>query len=186
MNWLDIVLLLVVVASTVAGLARGLTRMVIGLVTTVAAIFLSFSFYQKVAIFFLQWEVNPRYAQIAAFVSIFVGVLILGGVLSVVIGKALRAVGLKFADRLAGTALGFVRGVLICIVIVMAIMAGTKGLPESVRGSRLAPHILRASNLLVSLAPAEMRDAYDISKDKLLKTWKEIKGEAKRLPEDKL
>jgi membrane protein required for colicin V production len=187
-NWLDYILIAVLAISTVLGFAKGLTRMVVGLAAAVLAILLAFRFYHGAALLFCGWwDLTLRNAKLAAFFAIFAGVLVLGGVLAAVVGKTVHAVGLKSLDRLAGAFVGFVRGVVVIAVIVAVIMAANaKTVPECVRDSRLAPQTLRAANLLVKLAPPELRDAYEISKSKLLEIWDELKGAARPGPVDKL
>jgi membrane protein required for colicin V production len=174
-NWLDFVLLAVAVASTAAGLARGMARMVVGIVAAVVAIVLSLGFYQSLGARFCDWGLGKHTASIAAFALIFVLVIAVGGAVAALLAKLLRVVGLGFLDRLAGGFLGFVRGVVIAIVVIMVMMAFTLGPPPAaVQDSRFAPHLLWASTFIARMAPAELRDAYEASRRKLLDAWEEL------------
>ena len=117
---------------------------------------------------------------IAAFALIFVRVVAVGGAVAALLAKLLRVVGLRCLDRLAGGFLSFVRGVVIAIVaimiimIIMVMMAFTAGPPPAaVKDSRFAPHLLWASTFIARMAPAELRDAYQASRRKLLDAGEE-------------
>jgi len=84
---------------------------------------------------------------------------ITGGTVAALLAKPLRVVGLGCLDRLAGGFLGFVRGVVITIVVIMVMMAFTPGPPAAVQDSRFAPQLLWASTFIARMAPAELRDA---------------------------
>ena len=186
MNLLDFLLAAVMLLSVVSGFAKGLTRSLIGFVSSILAIFLGFGFYRLVGAQFHEWGLRPSTAKIAGFLTVFFGVLILGGLVAALIAKLLKIVGLSFLDRLGGAVLGFVRGVVVGIVIVMLIIAFTPNPPPViVKESRCAPYLIQASNLIVHFAPRELRDAYESSKEKLVKAWSELKDEVKKIPAEK-
>ena len=59
MNWLDFVLALILVASGIAGLRRGLSRQVIGLVSGVLALLLGIWFYGTVGFYLMPYVSSP-------------------------------------------------------------------------------------------------------------------------------
>jgi membrane protein required for colicin V production len=65
----------------------------------------------------------------AAYVSIFVGVLLLFAIARMLISLMLKAVGLGLLDRLLGAAFGVMRGVL--VVWVAVLVAGMTPLPKA-------------------------------------------------------
>jgi membrane protein required for colicin V production len=186
LNWLDIVLLLLIGASMIGGFTKGLTRMVVGLVAMVAALVFSLGFYRHAGALFESLGLSRHAAGLAGFLAIFVGIVMLGGLLGMLVKRVLKLVGLGFLDRLGGAALGALRGALAAIVIVMAIMSFTpKPPPLAVKDSRLAPYLLGASGLIVRFAPRELRDGYSKSWSKLERAWDDMKKQVERLPEEK-
>jgi len=186
LNWLDIVLLLLIGASMIGGFAKGLTRMVVGLVAMVAALVLSLGFYRSVGALFESAGLSRNAAGFAGFLTIFIGIVMLGGLLGMVVKRVLKLVGLGFLDRLGGAMLGALRGALAGIIVLMVIMAFTpKPPPLAVRDSRLAPYLLGASGLIVRFAPRELRDGYSRSWSKLERAWGDMKKQLERLPEEK-
>jgi membrane protein required for colicin V production len=185
-NWLDILLGTIALLSVASGFARGLTRSIIGFVASILAIFLAFGFYRMVGAQFHHWGLSPTTAKVAGFLAVFIGVIVLGGLVAGLIGKLLKIVGLGFLDRLGGAAFGLVRGAVVGIVIVMLMIAFTsKPPPVAVKESRIAPYLISASNLIAHFAPRELRDAYDYSSEKLMKGWHELTDEVKKMPAEK-
>ena len=80
---------------------------------------------------------------------VFCGVLLLGALLGRVLGRFLKVTGLSFVDRLLGAGFGVVRGLLISIAIVLALLAFTPGKspPNAVVHSRVAPYVIDAARV---------------------------------------
>jgi membrane protein required for colicin V production len=185
-NWLDIVLGAILLFSVARGFARGLTRSLIGFIASILAIFLSFGFYRIVGAWFHGWGLSRSTANVAGFIAVFIAVLLFGGLVAALVAKLLKIVGLGFLDRLGGAVLGLVRGVVLGIVIIMLMIAFSPNPPpDSVRESRFAPYLVQASTLLSHFAPRELRDAYDVGKEKLQKAWEEFTDEVKKMKVEK-
>ena len=78
MNWLDIVLLIVLLGSVVTSFSTGLTREVVGLISMIAALVLAIWFYGTAGSFLLPYVSSPGIANFCGFLMVFCGVLILG------------------------------------------------------------------------------------------------------------
>src|SRR5579859_5495291 len=127
MNWLDVVLVLILLISIVTSVRKGLTREIIKLVSVVAAIFLGIWFYGFVGAHLLPYLSSPQLANFAGFALVFCAVLLAGSVVSFVVGKFLKITGLSIFDHVLGAGFGIVRAVLISIALVMGIMAFAQG-----------------------------------------------------------
>lgn len=161
MNWLDFVLLGIAAISTVAGFARGLTRMVIGCGATILAVLLSLGFYGIPGGFFESLGMTRQLGGFLGFVTIFGLVLLGGAVAAAVAGKILKLVGLSWADRCAGGFLGLARGVAVGVVLVVILMAfPLKTPPKAVRQSVFAPYLAEVGHTVAKFAPKEFSDTY--------------------------
>ncbi len=105
MNWLDFVLALILLASGVAGLRRGLSREIIGLIAGVLALLLGIWFYGTVGFYLLPYVSSRTMANAGGFVVVFCGVLLLGALVSYVVGRFLKVTGLSIVDHLLGSGL---------------------------------------------------------------------------------
>ena len=186
MNWLDVVLLLLLLVSVVTSFSAGLTREVVGLVTMVAALIGAVWFYGTAGSFLLPYVSSPGVAHFCGFLIVFCGVLILGSLLGRALGRFIKAAGLSFVDRLLGAAFGLVRGLLIAIALVLALLAFTpaKSGPDVVAQSRVAPYVIDAARLFAALAPHELKDGFRKNYDQVKSIWgKALKNDIRELPE---
>jgi membrane protein required for colicin V production len=178
MNWLDIVLLLILAWSIATSLRKGLTREVLGLASVVFALLLALWFYGTAGTFLTPYASSRSLANLAGFLAVFAGVMLLGSLVGFILGKFLRVTGLSIVDRLLGAAFGALRGTLIAIVLIMAIMAFSSGdrPPGSVVRSRLAPYVAGAAHVVVSVAPHELKEGFRKTYAQVQAAWREIIG----------
>ena len=162
MNWLDIVLALILAASIAAGFHRGLSRQIIGLVSVVLALLLGIWFYGNVGYYLLPYASSRTLANAGGFAVVFCGVLVLGALVSFVVGKFLKVTGLSIVDHLLGAAFGVLRGLMFAIAIIMGVMAFSRGEkpPETVVNSRLAPYVVDAARMFAAMAPHELKEGF--------------------------
>jgi membrane protein required for colicin V production len=173
MNWLDIVLLIVLLVSVVAAFRKGLSREVVGMVTLVAALVLGTWFYGFAGGYLAPYLSSRGLANFVGFLIVFFGVLMAGALVGYVINRFMKAVGLSFFDRALGGVFGFVRGMLISIAVVMAIMAFVPGRrpPQAVVESRLAPYMVDAARVCAAMAPYELRQGFRQSYEEVKSAW---------------
>lgn len=139
MTWFDYAVLAIVGASLFLGLWRGVVSELLALVAWVAAFVAARLFAPELSGLFAALTSDKTVQHLAAFAAVFVGVLIVFGIGRMVIAKLLHAVGLGLIDRGLGAAFGVARGVLVCLLAVMA--GGVTHLPHQPwwRDSSFAP-----------------------------------------------
>ena len=170
MNWLDIVLLLILAWSIAASFRKGLTREIVGLASVILALLLGLWFYGTAAGLLAPYLSSRPLANFAGFSIVFVGVMLLGAVVSHVLGRFWKVTGLSIVDHALGAAFGAVRGILVAVALIMGIMAFAHGdrPPDSVVRSRLAPYVADAARVTASIAPYELKEGFR-------KTYAEVK-----------
>ena len=162
MNWLDFVLVLILAASVVAGFRRGLSRQIIGLVSGVLALVLGIWFYGTVGFYLLPYASSRTMANAGGFAVVFCGVLLLGAMVSFVVGRFLNVTGLSIVDHLLGAGFGLLRGLVFAVAIIMGVMAFSRGdnPPDAIVGSRMAPYVVDAARVVAAMAPHELREGF--------------------------
>jgi membrane protein required for colicin V production len=172
-NWLDVVLLIVLLGSVVTSFSAGLTREVVGLVSMIAALVLAIWFYGSAGAFLLPYVSSPAIANFCGFLIVFCGVLILGSLVGHTLGRFIKVTGLSFVDRLLGAGFGVVRGVLISVALVLALLAFSPGKspPNAVVESRVAPYVIDAARLFAAMAPHELKEGFRKSYEQVKTVW---------------
>jgi membrane protein required for colicin V production len=183
MNWLDVVLSMILLASVLSSFRKGFSHEVIGLVSVCLALLLGIWLYGSAAGYLLRYIHSRQTANFAGFAVVFCGVLLIGSLFSLIVGKFLRISGLSFIDHLLGLAFGVVRGVLIGVALITGIMAFSTGdrPPTEVVRSRLAPYILGGSRVVAAMAPHELKEGFRKSYARVQSEWAQLAGSVKDL-----
>ncbi|HYA17653.1 MAG TPA: CvpA family protein [Bryobacteraceae bacterium] len=170
-NWLDWVLIAILLYFTVTSAMRGFTRDIIGLAASVFALILAMWFYGSAGYYVGRWVASERTASLIGFIAIVFGVLLAGRLLAWIINRFLRTVGLSFFDRFLGALFGLVKGFIVSVALLTAYMAfgpvfdktagNQSGAAQSpVLHSEIAPWLLEASRVLVAMAPMELKSSF--------------------------
>ena len=183
MNWLDLVLAVIMLASVLSSFRKGFSREVIGLVSVCLALLLGIWLYGSAAGYLLRYVHSRQTANFAGFAIVFCGVLLIGSIFSLIVGKILRISGFSFIDHFLGLAFGLVRGLLIGVALITGIMAFSPGdqPPTQVVRSRLAPYILGGSRVVAAIAPHELKEGFHKSYARVQSEWAQVSREVKSL-----
>jgi membrane protein required for colicin V production len=173
MNWLDVILLLIIAASVYGSFRKGLSRQIIHLASVILGILLGAWFYGRVAEFLEPHVSSPTAAKLGGFLIVFCGVLLLGAIVSWIVGKFLRVTGLSIVDHLLGAVFGLLRGLLVAVALIMGVMAFSKDgkPPRAVEESRIAPYVSQAARFFAAMAPHELKEGFHKSYQQAEIAW---------------
>lgn len=144
MNWADYAIIAIVGISVLVSVIRGFVREAMSLLVWLAALGLASVYYQVLAEWLTALIGSPSMRLIVAWAGIFVVILLLGGILSYLLAKLLKATGLSGTDRLLGMIFGTARGGLVVLALLIMIPAIIPLDQESWwRESRLIPEFLK-------------------------------------------
>jgi membrane protein required for colicin V production len=161
MNWLDWVLLAIIVVTAVVGIVKGFVRQAIGLVAVVTGLVLAVVYYEQTAGVFETFVKNRLLSNFLGFLLIFFIVLIAGAILGHLITKAMKG-PLAFANRLFGAVFGLIKAVLICGILVFALVSFEVAKP-ALETSVLAPPCLGVTRAVINLVPQDLRTRFNDS-----------------------
>ncbi|MCK9379583.1 MAG: CvpA family protein [Sulfuritalea sp.] len=129
MTAFDYAVLAVILASVLLGLWRGVVSEILALAAWVVAFFVARAEASVVANWLAGQIAEPGLRLAAAYVLIFIGVLLVFAIARMLISLMLKAVGLGLLDRLLGGAFGVLRGIL--VVWMAVLVAGMTSLPRA-------------------------------------------------------
>jgi membrane protein required for colicin V production len=180
MNWLDIVLVILLFLSTASAASKGFFREVIGIAAAIIGLIGGIWFYGLAGSFLLPYVSSPQVANFIGFFIVFTGCIILGSIISAIIRRFVKTVGLSWFDRLLGAVFGLVRGTLLGLAVITALVAfapavAANSAPAAVAESRLAPYIIAGANFLVAMAPRDMKDGFHVHYAQLKTFWEHNK-----------
>jgi membrane protein required for colicin V production len=150
----DWMLVGVVALSALMGAMRGIVVEVLSLVAWIAAFWLAFGFGAEVAGAFFGQMHDPAARLLVAYAAVFIAALVVGSLVTWLIGKLVRTVGLGGVDRFLGLLFGVVRGFALACVLVL--LLGLTALPRepSWHASPLIPQFQRGAEWMKSWLPA--------------------------------
>lgn len=128
MIWVDIAILVIVIASVAISLFRGFIREVLSLVAWVAAFVVAFYFSEPVAQHMEAVIHSPTLRILLAYLALFFGTLLIFAIINFFVNKYSKATSLSSTDRLAGAVFGLIRGA--AVVLLLVLLAGLTTLPQ--------------------------------------------------------
>ena len=151
MNWADYVVIALVLLSCIYGLARGLLRELISLITWVTAVLLAWNFADSLAPHLGGALADSAVRAWAARVLIFGAVMLFGTGVGALVHHYVRLSIFSGLDRLLGLVFGLLRGFVAIGLLVMLCHAVRLADEPWYRGAALAPYAESAANVLRAL-----------------------------------
>jgi len=163
MNWVDLVVLALMLVSGLLGAMRGLVREVLGVAAWVVAAFVASSYgaFPIVAPWVRRQFSDPGVADAVAFGGVFLIVLVVLWLVVRVISNAVRGSALGGLDRSLGLVFGLGRGAALLVVayILLSIGLAIEQWPAPVLEARSLPIIHHGADWLVAQLPPNYRPA---------------------------
>jgi membrane protein required for colicin V production len=152
----DIVVVVVIALSALMGLARGLVKEVLGLVSWIGAAIITWYLFEPVRPFVRETVGGDLLADLATGIGLFVLLLVLLKILGSMLAGGIQGIGLGPLDRLAGLLFGTARGIaLVCIgwLVASTLIAVDDQPPSWARGALLLPPVERGAEWLEDSLP---------------------------------
>ena len=128
MQYADYIVLAIITISTLVGAIRGFIKEAFSLLVWAAAFLVAFYYSGALAIHLEGHIELPSARTSLAFAGLFLSVLLVGGLLTFLVGKLVEKTGLSGTDRLLGGVFGGVRGV--ALVLAIMLFAGLTPVPQ--------------------------------------------------------
>jgi membrane protein required for colicin V production len=158
-NIADWIILLVLLVSVIQAASSGFFQEIFGIAGLVFGYLIAAWQYRHLADHFAAYISSHWLGEIAAFLAIFLGVMVLAGVLGKIVRWAMKEAGLSVIDRFLGGILGLVRG---CLLIAIVLVGMTAFTPTSrwLQNSSLSPYFLVVGRAAIWVAPTELRSQF--------------------------
>jgi membrane protein required for colicin V production len=153
MNWLDILILVLLIISAISGLVNGFIKTLFSLVGLVVGVVLAGRYYLSLADH-LGFIHSENAAHIVAFLIIFLLVILVATILGIIFTKIVSAILLGWLNRLLGGVAGVVMGGL-AIGAILALWVHFMGSSDTFANSALASFLLDKFPLVLGLLPGD-------------------------------
>jgi len=170
LNVLDWIVVVIVVSSVISSILKGFAREAISLAAVILGLLLASWFYPQAGSLVSAFVKTQEIASLVGFALIFIGIVLLGAVISFVVAKFLRGVDLQWFDRLLGAAFGLARGWLVGSIIFLGLTAFPVQI-ETVEQATLGPYLLLSARVLVVMTPASLKEQFLEGYDQVRSLW---------------
>jgi membrane protein required for colicin V production len=159
MNWLDIVIIIILIISVVSGIKQGVIKILFSLAGGIIGVVLAGRYSDSLASK-LTFISDPNIAGIVAFVIIILAVMIIAMILAMVVKKIISAILLGWVDKLGGAVLGLIMGAIFCAAA-LSMWMRYQGSVDAVTGSAIANFLLDKFPVVLGLLPSEFKSIRD-------------------------
>jgi membrane protein required for colicin V production len=163
MNWVDLVVLAVIVLSGLLAFMRGLVREVLGVGAWIIAAYVAspYGVFPYVQPWVRQYINDTTIADTVALVSVFLVLLIILSLIARAISDAVQGIGLGGLDRTLGLVFGLARGaVLLCVTyILVGLAVAVDQWPAPVLDARSLPTVYQGAAWIAAQLPPGYRPA---------------------------
>ena len=156
MEWVDWIILAVLLGAVLGGMAQGLFRTVCSLAGLILGVALACWNYARVAAAFKPLVHVDAAADAIGFLLIAVVVMFLANVIGIMLSKMFKGMGLGCIDALGGAIVGFLQGALlvtVCILVTVAFFPQTEWLTQAT----LPKEFFGALHVSTDLTPGELK-----------------------------
>lgn len=163
MIWPDYAILATILISLLVGLLRGFIKEVFSLAIWALAFLVAHHYGGNVAALMEDHVALPSARLAMGFAGLFIGVLLVGGLVNYLVGRLVESTGLSGTDRLLGGVFGAARG--LAIVIACLLVMGFTPLPADPwwKESALIPRLLPMLQWSAAFLPQNLREKLDFA-----------------------
>lgn len=165
MQYADYIVLAIIAISILVGSIRGFVKEAFSLTVWAAAFFIAFQYSGALAIHLEDHIALPSARTSLAFAGLFLSVLLVGGLLTFLVGKLVEKTGLSGTDRLLGGVFGGIRG--LAVVLAIILVAGLTPIPQDPwwKQSRAIQSLMPLADWAASYLPEYILEHLDLNPD---------------------
>jgi membrane protein required for colicin V production len=154
MNWLDPVIILVIIGFVIAAYLAGLIREAVTLVAAILGIVIAGFLYDDLAADVLVFMDDEDAAQAISFMILVGAVYLFGQIVALLLSRTASLLMLGWADHIGGAFFGFLKGLIVVQALLILFAAyPTLGLDDAVSASELAPYFIDDVDFLLWVLP---------------------------------
>ena len=191
LNGFDIFVLALLGLGIGMGLWKGLVKQIFHLAGIIIGYIAAGRYYVPVSAALSQTGSNV--VKAASFLGIFILCILLAYFAGHVLGKILKLGGLSWLNRLGGGFLGFVKALLIIIIVTTVLIAFLPSDSAILRNSVTLPRIISVTQMVNRSIPGEIKEKFTNKSGEIKKYWiekekdkaEEIFDKGKKSPKEK-
>ncbi len=171
MNPFDILILVVLAWALCRGIFRGFIREAASIIGVIAGFYLAYTYYPRLSLFLLEWVKQNPLLHPMSFALIFLLVLMVVNLLAAGIRQLMSLALLGWVDRFLGAAFGFVKGMVVVVVLFALITTFMPVNAPVLRDSVLIHGVAEAADVLIGMVPEGLKLTYERNMESIRRLW---------------
>jgi membrane protein required for colicin V production len=162
MNWVDLIIIVIIVISALISLIRGFVKESISLASWVVAGFIALRYFTALADLLEPYIESPTIRSGTGFAILFVCSLIVGAVINFMASQLVSKTGLSGTDKSLGVVFGAARGII--IVIMLVLLAGLTPMPSESwwKESTMVEYFASMAGWIKDILPDDMASRFSV------------------------
>ncbi|MCH8815279.1 MAG: CvpA family protein [Chloroflexi bacterium] len=162
MNWIDLVIVLIIIGFVAAAYRAGLIREVVTIVAVFLGIVIAGLLYDDLATDVLVFIDDADAARAIAFLILLGSVYLLGQIAAYVLKAMASIMMLGWADKFGGAAFGLLKGLIVVQMLVILFAAyPSLGLGDAIGNSEIGSFFVDDVSFLLVILPGDFNDRID-------------------------
>jgi membrane protein required for colicin V production len=157
MEWVDWVIVLVIVLAVLGGLREGFFRSACSLAGLLLGLALAAWNYAWLAMWLMFFVRIEAVADVIGFLVIALAVMALAGIAGQIVAKTVHGMGLGCLDRLLGAVFGVLQGALLVMVVILVALAFYPR-AQWLAKAKLPKYFFTACHMTARMSPEEMAE----------------------------
>lgn len=173
MNPFDMLVAVILGYCLIRGIFRGFIKELSSIIGVLGGFYAAYTYYYEFAELiskFISDEIP--YLNIVSFMIIFCGIFMAISLLGVLIKYLLSVSHFGWIDRTLGAATGFIKGILIVSVILIALTAFLPKKSSIIKTSKLSPYITLVAENMAKVVSDDMKKEFAGNLTEFKKVWK--------------
>ena len=171
MNFLDYIIVALLVVFVLRGAWVGATRQILSILGLVAGFWGASNYYGLFARSFASKVPGWPYPGLTVFVILFFVIWGIFAFLGYLFSRLFRKTPLVWADRLLGGSIGLLKTVLVAVIIISVLTVFLPPKSPVLRDSRLAPYVQVGAEMIIKATPEKVKKIYNNKRKELLEYW---------------
>ncbi|MFP5212502.1 MAG: CvpA family protein [Acidobacteriota bacterium] len=183
LNGLDWVLLFIGVFGVLRGIMRGAISQVFGIAGVLGGFLIASHYHEEGARMVARAFPEFSAPQVLVYIILFFIAWVSIATVGYWFGKVLHQTGLGFLDRLTGGVIGFLKAVLLAMVLISTLTFFLSANNNLLRDSLLVPHVQEIARFVVRATPERLQKLFDEKQSELRRYWDGHREEEPPRPE---
>jgi membrane protein required for colicin V production len=171
-NLLDIFIIIIISAFSIYGLIRGFVKEIVSIISIVLGFYIALYWHEEAARYLAGFK-NQNLQNILAFIIVFIVASLIVTLLGKLLSLALNGIDLGCINYLLGLVFGFVKGVFVVCVFLLALVSFLPYSNTLLANSQLTPAIISLTKTVADFSPANFKKQFTVKFDELKNVLKQ-------------